>query len=455
MNDVRPQRGRLATLALALAACSVAPDGGELEENARYLAFGRARSIEVACEGWAQAGGERLAQRLAAESGLSARVVEAGARRSHSTRRLLLAGPEHPAARRALEALARREPELVGALDVRDPRGGALIATLPDPRDAGLAWTVCVAWSGSELANPVRDLDIERRLEPTWRTGWPRFEGALCVASSDGSPAFAGPAPAARTCAEWAAVEPELAWLAEADAAARATVLEVLGEPLRPFGDVRVRLWPDTWSLGRVAGGATRAVVRPALGLLDLARDADRDKARGALAELHARASFGEPRQRVLADALAVHAAGAWWGRDLERWCARLAAPSIVLAPGDLERDAELKPHRALPLAALALRVRLGLRGTEDLRTCWFGGASMDAALAEAFEARLTELSALHGAEQAREAQERRSQVRERSVRRGVNLVLQRPVAGRDEARHGSPAARAVLERARALGADA
>ena len=452
----RSPRGRLGPALLLLVGCSVAPDGGELADNARFVEFGRARAIEVACEtGWASASGERLAQRLGAQSGLPVRVVEPDAPRARRTRRVLIAGPEHPAARRVLEALGERVPELAGFGLAPDPRGGALIATLADPRRADAALTICVAWGGSELVNPGRDLDLERRLEPTWRLGWQRFEGALCVASSDGSPAFVGPPPPARTCAEWAEAEPGLAWLVEAEAQARAAVREAFGEPWRPFDEPRVRLWPDAWSLGRVAGGSAHTFVRPKAALLELSRDTDPSTARGALAELHARALFGEPYQRLTSDAFAVHAARAWWGRDLERWCARLASPALALPPGDLERDADRRPHRALPLAALALEVRLGLRGAEGLREAWNRGARMDAALAEAYEARLTELAALHGAELAREADARRAEVRARPFRRGVNLVLEHPEPGRDEARHGSPEARAALVRARELGADA
>jgi hypothetical protein len=441
------------TLALALAGCSVQPDGAELADNARFVEFGRARAIEVACgEGWARAAGERLAARLQAFGELPARAVEAGARRGRHVRGVLLVDPGHAAAEPVLAAL---DAELAAFVEARDPRGGALIATLPDPRRPQQALTVCVAWSGSELVDPGRDLDLERRLEPTWERGWQRFEGALCVAASDGSEPRAADAPPARTPQEWAAGDPALAWLPEADEQARAAVTAALGAPERPFAPVRVRLWESAWALGRVGGGTARTFVRPAAGLLELARDVDQATARGALAELHARAAFGEPRQRLLSDALAVHAAGAWWGRDLSRWCARLSAPALAMGLSELEREPELRPHRTLPLAALALAVRLELRGPADLRRAWSEGASLDAALAAAFEARLTELSARHGAELAREAQERRAAVRARPFRRGVNLVLERPAAGRDEARHGSPDARAALERARELGADA
>lgn len=441
-----------AALAFALVACSVEPDDGRFPGQAPFVGFSRAHALELACEdGWARAAGERLALQLARAGELEARVTDADTRRRSGVRRVLLAGPDGPAARSVLESL---DGELAAFVRSRDARGGALIATLPDPGDGDQALTVCLAWSGSELVDPGRDLDLERLLQPTWRSGWQRFEGALCTAASDGSMARTEPAPEARTCAQWAALEPDLAWLAEADAAARAAVVALLGEPPRPFADARVRLWESAHALGRVAGGTTGSFVRPAAGLLELARDGDPASARGALAELYARAAFGEPRQRLLADALAVHASGAWWGRDLERWCARLAAPPLAIGLGELERDAGRVPHRALPLAALAVDVLLGSRGTAAVLRVWSEGLPPDTELSAAFAARLAELSARHGEELRNEAGRRRYEVRTHGFRGGVNLVLERPVPGREEARHGSPQARAVLERARALGAD-
>jgi hypothetical protein len=442
-----------AALALAFVACSVEADDARFPDQARFVAFSRARVLEFACEdGWARAAGERLARRFTDGGELEVRVTAADAQRRAGARRVLLAGPDGPAARRVLASL---DAELAAFVAARDARGGALIATLPDPGDGDQALTVCLAWSGSELLDPGRDLDLERLLEPTWRSGWQRFEGARCTAASDGSEPRTQPAPAARTCAQWAALEPDLTWLAQADAAARAAVVELLGAPPRPFADARVRLWESAHALGRVAGGTTGSFVRPAAGLVDLARDGDAASARGALAELYARAAFGEPRQRLLADALAVRAAGAWWGRDLERWCARLGAPPLAIGLGELERDAGRVPHRAVPLAALALTVLAELHGTGAVRRAWSEGAPADGELSAAFAARLAELSARHGEELRIEAGRRRFEVRTRGFRGGVNLVLERPVPGREEARHGSPQARAALERARDLGADA
>jgi hypothetical protein len=442
-----------AALALALIACSVEPDDVRFPDQARFVAFGRAHALEIACEdGWARAAGERLALRPRRGSELQVRVTAADARRGSGVRRLLLTGPDAPAARRVLEVL---DGELAAFVHARDARGGALIATLPDPEDGQQALTVCLAWSGSELVDPGRDLDLERLLEPTWRIGWQRFEGALCTAASDGSPPRTEPPPAARTCAQWSALEPDRSWLAVADTDARAAVVELLGEPPRPFPDARVRLWESAHALGRVVGGAAPSFVRPAAGVLELARDADAAVARGALAELYARAAFGEPRQRLLADALAVRVSGAWWGRDLERWCARLAAPPLAIGLEDLERDAGRVPHRALPLSALALDVLRGLRGAAAVRRAWNEGGSIDAELSAAFSARLAGLSAGYGEALRNEARQRRMEVRMREFRGGVNLVLERSAPGREEARHGSPQARAALERARELGADA
>ena len=115
-------------------------------------------------------------------------------------------------------------------------------------------------------------------------------------------------------------------------------------------------------------------------------------------------AAIGEPFDPWVADAAALDAAGTFLGRDLERWCARLArvrrwTVRELLAPDALERTS---PLALRPLRALLWRVlreqceELGKPFRPLVLSLWEGAAPRPE-WGELLAERLTELEAEHG----------------------------------------------------------
>lgn len=139
-----------------------------------------------------------------------------------------------------------------------------------------------------------------------------------------------------------------------------------------------------------------------------------------AVARLAARAALGPPALPWLEEAAATYAAQAWWGVDLGQWQAWLARSAthpplseLIAAPGAAPTSwhasvdaatsarAELSPHLAIPLRALAFELALEERGAEGMRALWRGTQPWPAgeealAFEQRWQARLSELVTRH-----------------------------------------------------------
>src|SRR5204863_3160233 len=126
-----------------------------------------------------------------------------------------------------------------------------------------------------------------------------------------------------------------------------------------------------------------------------------------------------------LVDAIARHAAQAWWGKDLGSWCAHLQRAGIVPEIEEIIAPApRVTPHAVAPLRGLLLGVLLDLRGSQRVRKLWReGGLVVDEPLRQAFAARLQELAAKHAGELDLEARGHRARMFARPFRKGIALI--------------------------------
>jgi hypothetical protein len=442
----------------AASGCGGSADSPQQRDYALFRELELAREVVIGAEaGWARDAALRLAPRLALQLGRPVRVVDLEAARPGARRvRMLIASPQSPALAGVLAALGERAEVLRDFGRTSDPLGAALLATLPDPLRPTAPLSVCLAQTGSELVDPGRDLDLAAVLAPTWRCGWRLFSGTRRSASSDGDGASAAQRPAALPLSEWIAADPSLQPLADAAAAAAASVEAVFGTPPAGSPELRLRLWSEPEDLARDAGGFARWVCRPASGVLDLVRTPDFQDARAAFVEQYARMAWGDPAQEWLVEGLSVYSAGTWWGSDLERWCARLKRGGLGLAAEELLAPySRASQHQRGPLRGLLFAV-LAERGPEGLKRAWVrGNLVIDDALRFAFAQRQSELAELHGSELDAERRLARRRVQARPFRHGVNLVATCDASRTDVAGFGTRAAGRSLARLAELGADA
>lgn len=168
-----------------------------------------------------------------------------------------------------------------------------------------------------------------------------------------------------------------------------------------------LRLGGESDSLGRW----NRA--RPAADMLVLAGVTD-----GGAAATRAglRAVLGPAVVAWIEDGASVSAARSWWGRDLDRWLARLAIAGALPRAAvlvDPRSDAQISAHVLVPARAALFDHLRATRGDEYVRSLWCGTRAFEADedLEESFAAALRARTEPHREEVARRGEQRRRSV--------------------------------------------
>ncbi len=292
----------------------------------------------------------------------------------------------------------------VGDYDFRAPED-ALRATFEDPERPGLPVTL---WLGNDLAHLVRQIDV---LSPSptpsvsvWRVGEIVFRcplrahGGLVSRDAQrigiarlqlrGLLEFAGEGGNFRV--EIAAgVEPEaVEAVRRVLRAARARAAAWCGVPLpritvRLLGDVAdFRLGGGGESLGR-----TNRVI-PAADMLVVAGASDSVATDGvatdggcAAIRAGLRSALGPAVVPWIEEGAGVSAANSWWGRDLDRWLARLVNAGSVPRVADLvdsRTDLRISTHVLGPARAALFDYLREVGGAERVRAIWCGTSAFD-----------------------------------------------------------------------------
>jgi glycosyltransferase involved in cell wall biosynthesis len=369
----------------------------------------------------------------------------------------------------------------------------AFLGTFEDPERAGQPLTVLLAndvrslvhyaralaprslscfavWRTGELERAGR-LEPERRLLPS--VEFDAFDAWRARASSDSRLEFQGVALEFPRAADAGRMQFLLAQCVAARTRARAWSAEgtpLLGTRLyvhaRP-GDMHALTGELELALENPLAGSAHVLLAPGL---------PHDSG-AAVARLAARAALGAPALPWLEDAAAAYAARAWWGIDLGQWQAWLARSEALPALAQLleaprsERAAwptsaarsaparaELSPHLAVPLRALAFEVLLEERGAAWMRGLWRGEHALPAgedalALERGWQQRLDELGSQHADALALRARRRAlpgSNLAEGARAGGFVLESGWTLGG---AHWAGPSARESLQQAHAQGA--
>ncbi|MCY2961175.1 MAG: hypothetical protein NTY35_13525 [Planctomycetota bacterium] len=438
----------------------------------RNLAHARVVEIHVAEESAAEPL-RRLAALERARSGRDVRVL-VGAPGDPAAARIVVGTPRSGvaatlAARAGLAIPAGGAVGFrVGDLDHGGPEDAAR-ATFEDPDRPGLPVTV---WLGNDLARLVPQIeDAIPRAKPafaTWRGGDPALAGTLWptggVVPRDLQRLGIARAALRRpsdTIVESDGFRVEVAADLEAEVSAR--VLRDLGAARErasawagdPLPGVAVKLLTAVEDLR--LGGEDQSLgrwnrARPAADMLVLAGVTD-----GGAAAVRAglRAALGPAVVPWIEQGASVAAARSWWGRDLDRWWARLVLAGIVPRAAvlvDPASDARVSVHVLAPARAVLFEHLRSVRGDEFVRAVWCGTRALvvDDELEDSFAAAAHE-----------RAQPFRAEVAGRGTQKRESVLAAPPLAGcafvesdpDPRSGYGSRKALAVLDSLRGRGA--
>lgn len=394
-------------------------------EGALQLGLARAAHVELACS-------EDVLQEAAR------RALERFRLAGHETQ---LAGPGAPAGAARILVGTYKEEQLtalcsrVGAefsrmaqLDASPAEHGAfevlgrkftattavLVATFEDPDQSGVPLTVVVG----NTPLPLRGLLA--RLRPAWKPGLEVWSEGRRVLTADLQPdgraigtsvrdlrsrfqlhpddyqAFGSQAEGVRG---YASSDVPVARLTEYTAAlkrARANAAQWSGSANGQALSVLVHSHADGYAVDGAMDQLARitpvVVGMEALLVAGLPHDGG-----GAAAGSYLLDVLGPPLSEWWLDAACVDAAGTWWGRDLETWCAELADMDLGMTASQLvdpAARASVSPHVLVPLRGMLFRQLRADMEDEELIRGWTGDKLLivDAALEERFAARIETL---------------------------------------------------------------
>lgn len=471
----------LRSIPFAIAVCALfvacdarqAADDGGAAALTRNLALARAVEIHVDDESAAEPM-RRLAALERARTGRDVRVLVRAVGDPDLPRIVVGTSRPGPAATLAVRAGVTLRGEdgafRVADLDHEAPEDAACF-TYADPDRRGLPITV---WLGNDLARLLPQVEsASPRARPsfrTWRGGDLVLRGELRLDGSM-SPRRVDRVGIARLAVRGLAVAapdsdgfrvevapgvpPEVADRVRADLERARERANAWAGGALPRVSVRLVAAVEDLRLGGESDALGRwNRARPAADMLVLAGVDD-----GGAAAVRAglRARLGPAVVPWIEEGASVAAARSWWGRDLERWLARLAiggsVPSVATIV-DPRSDARISRHVLEPARALLFDHLLAERGPEHTRALWTGTRALDvdAALEASFTSALDARVAPFRAEVAHRAGQRRAAVLAAPPAAGVVMAESEsdPRSG-----FGSGRAQASLAAARAIGARA
>ena len=473
---------QIAAIALACAAlgCSRAEPAGPGGGAALMRNLLRAREIELtAPEGPIADAVQRAAELVARERNVAC-VVRPSAPDARNPR-IVVAAASQDADPLAEILLAKIGVTLSGDASrpsftiLKEEFGGpadALVAVLEDPERPGLPVTLLYGNDGAAVARYAEGIDAgwkpwlriyrEGMLAiegPLFTGGWPR-EGALLDREPQRARTYAsyrayGVPDASIRIKSAPAIDDARreAYLAAVDRARKRT--EHWAGPGSFELELVLHARPER--LLECSSAPGLAAANPVQRRVDvLLLDGVPDDAGTSAARLIAEQVLGPSSRPWIADGAAVHAAGAWWGRDLEEWIAWLRLGGLV--PGieaivDPDATRSNSRHLVVPLRAALFRYLLESRGEAFARSLWTGSASLPPEGTEnAFVQWLDEIATRHRAALDAVRAERRKASRLEPFLTAVGI--EESGAGAERG-FGSEVFETTLGEARAIGARA